>query len=299
MENTVYSHIQKMDSETQQLLQPYFTSHSIDEWVRDVLTCYFKYFLNIDEKDPSTAKKELLAALKPLIPAGRWPGLEKMEDFLTEEFHRKGFCFLGGMTGPYYGPYLWKRTEKRVFEVELPDRRENVNVFFMYDFLIRSWMHFQTYGEQGTGGWVKRDNPPWEDGLYCVADAYDMEHMDSDLVFQISMLKHEAQHFADKADHPDLSDVDLEYRAKLVELYYFPDMKYRFVDIIHEASPTKSDPHRLAAHRILKEISERIFSKPYVKDENLWVSIPYEKIQVEAARQLRENTHHLQMNSKT
>lgn len=298
MEDKLYSHIQKMDPETQGLLQPFFASPSSDEWVRDVLESYFNYFLNIDEKDPVTTKKELRAALKALVPVGKRQSLDKMESYLFDEFHRKGYFFLGGMTGPYYGPYLWKRTEKRVYEVELPDRRENVSVFFMYEFLIRSWMHYQTFGKHGTGGWVKRDNAPWEDGLYCVADSYDLEHLDIDLVFQISMLKHEAQHFADKSDYPGLCDADLEYRAKLVEMIYFTDMKYRFVDVVREANPTKTDPHRYASHRILQEISAHIFGKSYLKDETLWAGVPYEKIQAEAARLLREHTHHLEINSR-
>ena len=298
MENKVYSHIQKMDTNTQIILQPFLTHPSTDDWVRDVLLSYFNYFLSIEEKDEAAARKNLRDALKPLVPAEMRRSLGKMEEFLDDQFRHKGYFFLGGMTGSHYGPYVWKKTEKRVFEVELPDRREHVNVFFIYEFLLRSWMHFQTFGKHGTGGWVKRDNAPWEDGLYCVADAYDIEHLDTDLEFQVSLLKHEAQHFADKTDFPKLSSIDLEYRAKLVELIYLPDIKYRFVYVVREASPIKADPHRYASHCILQEISTKILGKPYVKDENLWASVPYEKIQTEAHELLREHTHRLQTNPR-
>jgi hypothetical protein len=175
----------------------------------------------------------------------------------------------------------------------------DVNVFFMYEFLIRSWMHFQTFGKHGAGGWIKKDDGDWEDGLYCVADAYNIEHLDNDPIFQISLLKHEAQHFADKTDFPELHSVDLEYRAKLVEMIYFSDMKYRFAGIIREASPIKANPHRYASHWILKGISKNVLGKSYVKDEAIWQTISYEHIQAEARHLLEIHTQRLQANSST
>lgn len=284
-----------MDSATRALVQPFFARPSTDEWIRDVLWTYFHYFLSVGEKAEvnQTAKKALQAGLKPLVTVGRRRSLDRMEEFLYDEFHRKGYFFLGGKTGPYYGPYIWKRTKKRVFEVELPDRRERVNVFFMHDFLIRSWMHFQTFGRRGTGGWVKREDAPWEDGLYCVAESYDLPQLDKDWIFQVSLLKHEAQHFADRHDFPDLNSMDLEYRAKLVELIYFSEMKYRFIPILREAGSIKADPHRYAAHLILQEMSKRVLGRLYEKNEEEWQSVPYEKIQAEARQLFQEHTRRL------
>jgi hypothetical protein len=298
MDDKIDKHIQKMDGATQTILRPFFAHPSVDDWVHDVLISYFNYFLSIGEKKEvnQAARNNLHSSLKPLVPVGMRESLDRIEEFLYDEFRRKGYFFLGGMTGPYFGPYVWKRTEKRRFEVELPDRRVDVNVFFMYEFLLRSWMHFQTFGKHGAGGWVKRDDNQWEDGLYCVADAYNIEHLDDDPIFQISLLKHEAQHFADKSDFPSLHSVDLEYRAKLVEMIYFSNMKYRFAAIIREASPIKTDPHRYAAHWILKEISENVLGKSYVKDEDLWHAVPYEKIQAEARHLFEVHTQRLQVN---
>jgi hypothetical protein len=293
MDDRILSHLQKMDQDSQTLLRPFLTEPSEDAWVRDVLLSYFSYFMGIDEKGETAAKGTLRAALKPLVQVGTRRSLDKMEDFLHEEFLRKGFQFLGGMTGPYYGPYIWKRTEKRAVDVELPGRQIKVNVFFMHDFLMCSWMHFQTFGKSGTGGWVKRADPPWEDGLYCVASDYDLDHLETDLTFQVSLLKHEGQHFTDKIDFPNMTSTDLEYRAKLVELINYPEMKYRFVEIVREAEPNKKDPHQYASHRILQELSRMIVDLPYLKDENLWAAVPYEKIQREAIVLLQEHTKHL------
>ncbi len=295
MNKKILAHIHKMDAETCNILLPFFANPSSDEWIRDVLAAYFSYFLKIGGKAETdrAATRELRSSLKVLVPAGSRRSLEKMEAFLSDEFHRKGYSFMGGKTRPYYGPYIWKRTEKRVFDVELTDRHIQVNAFFLYDFILQSWMRFQTFGRTGTGGWVKWGAEGWQDGLYCVAATYDLEHLDDDLTFQVSFLKHEGRHFADKEDFPGISNIDLEYRAKLTELIYCPEMKYRFEPILQEAAPIKADPHRYAAYTILKALSERIFSRPYVKEERLWQSVPYEQIQVEARKLLQADTERL------
>ncbi len=301
MSTSIHTHIRKMDQATRAILKPYFTHPSADEWIRDVASAYFTYFQCVgdDERANREAVKTLAFSLRALVPAGHRRSMDQIEDFLFAEFQRKGWVFLGGRTGPYYGPYIWKRTEKRVFDVQLPDRHERVTVFFMHEFLMRSWMHFQTYGKHGTGGWVKYHDVPWEDGLYCVASVYDMEHLEQDPVFQVSLLKHEGQHYADKAAFPTISSTDLEYRAKLVELIYYTEIRFRFTAIIREAAPSKTDPHRSAAHRILHGLSERIFGKPYIDDEISWRSIPYEKIQAESRSLLLEHTRKLLANDQS
>lgn len=295
MDRRIRFHIRKMDADTRLMLMPFFATPSTDEWVRDVLSAYFSYFLDIGKRDENdrAAKRELRSSLKGLVPAGSRRSLDKVEEFLSAEFRRKGYSFLGGKTGPYYGPYIWKRTEKCLFNVELSDRHIGVNGFFLYNFLLCSWMHFQTYGKSGTGGWLKRDDKDWEDGLYCVAGAYDLEHLEDDLTFQVSLLKHEARHFADRSDFPDLSDTDLEYRAKLTEMIYFPEMKFRFESIIQEAEPVKADPHRHASYLILLALSKRIFNRSLVKEETAWQSVPYKEIQKEALELLKAHTERL------
>ena len=54
------------------------------------------------------------------------------------------------------------------------------------------------------------------DTLYCVEWAYapDTEN------FEVSYLKHEAQHLADFQRFPGLPSAELEYRAKLTELAF-------------------------------------------------------------------------------
>ena len=140
---------------------------------------------------------------------------------------------------------------------------------------------------------MKREQPPWEDGLYCVAECYDLKRLEDDVEFQVSLLKHEAQHFADLADFPELKGTDLEYRAKLVELIYYTSIEDRFTHFFREADNDASNPHTYASYRILKDLSKQVFDEPYVQDENRWQVIDYNVV-IEKARQLlAENSRSL------
>lgn len=62
----------------------------------------------------------------------------------------------------------------------------------------------------------------------------------------------------------------LEYRAKLVELIYYPRLSL-FMEFLAEANADDPDnAHGAAAERIVKELSQRIFSEEYVKDPRRW-----------------------------
>jgi len=297
MNDKIQEHIQKMDANTQRLLSPFMSVPSADEWIRDVILSYFQYFSSLQDEDQEAeqaARDALLSSLKLLVPQDAGNNLEDVEVFLYEEFKRKGYYFLGGKTGPHYGPYIWKTIKERPFDVEITDRKISVNVFFMQDFLVRSWMHFQTFGRYGTGGWVKSNDHPWQDGIYSVVDGHGQENPEGNEVFRVALLKHEGQHIADKTDYPELDEADLEYRAKLTELIYFSDMKFRLVHILREASAESSDPHRYAAYWIVKGLSEKILNNSYVNDHDEWQAVPYEQIQREAHQLLRDHTEQLQ-----
>src|SRR5512138_2142557 len=98
MDKKIIAHIQKMGADTRSTLMPFFADPSADKWLRDVLTAYFRYFLRIGKK-PETdraAKTELRSSLQGLVPAGNRRSLDKMEQYLSTEFSRKGYYFLGG-----------------------------------------------------------------------------------------------------------------------------------------------------------------------------------------------------------
>jgi hypothetical protein len=163
-------------------------------------------------------------------------------------------------------------------------------VHFMQDFVLRGWLHWKTGGAQGAGGWYQQDDPSWPDGLYCVADRYP-EPLDENRTFQVSLLGHEAQHVADHRAHPGLSSVELEYRAKLVELIAYDRVEERLSAFLADARNDPAEPHPYAAHLITERLAGRLFDT-HAADAD-WESIPYPDIAAAAQALLDEDTDRL------
>lgn len=179
----------------------------------------------------------------------------------------EGYQYLGDTTAAWYGPYIWKETIPFVYHIELPDEHYDMTVNMMEGFVSRSWLDYLSFGKIGTGGWAKEEGQ-----LYCVKECY-IDKMDTPS-FQISYLKHEAQHAVDKMNYEALDSVVLEYRAKLVELIYYPDIS-KFFEFLSEAN--KDNPkntHSYASYLIIKKLSKKILKKDYEENEPAW--IPYE-----------------------
>lgn len=204
------------------------------------------FYLGVEKEAAESRLKSRLAALLCVKKPDDLSGLE--QDEVSEAFQREGFHFLGGRTGGYYGPYIWRTTETKCFEVELPDGVQTYTVKLLDDFISRSWLDYLTFGEVGTGGWTDGDGV-----INCVRSAYDL---DSE-AFQVSLLKHEAQHAEDLEKHPDMLPEDLEYRAKLVELIYSRErnMLERFAREAGQAD--KSNGHASASNRIIRDFARK------------------------------------------
>ena len=123
-----------------------------------------------------------------------------------------------------------------------------------------------------------------DDGAYYFKDKYDI---DSD-EFQISLLKHEGQHFHDLKNNPKMSSGELEYRAKLVELIYYKDEKCLNV-FLDRMSDDPENPHMHANKRVIKDISKLLFSEELVLDKERWQA-EYGKVAPIALKLLKEDT---------
>lgn len=173
----------------------------------------------------------------------------------------EGYEYLGGKTQGFYGPYIWKDSTKETYEVELPSGIELYTIVMMDGFISRSWLDFISFGSTGPGGWVGQDGT-----LHCVRSVYNMESDE----FNNSFLKHEAQHAYDKKKYSNITALDLEYRAKLVELIYWDDDK-KIKDIYMEAdNSNKDNSHTVASYKIISEMSQRIFGCEYINNEKMW-----------------------------
>ena len=192
------------------------------------------------------AADKLLIQLKALLNV---PDAE--EEFLTKQlqslFEAKGYHALFGKTQGYYGPYIWKDTIPTVYRVELPGGTAEYTVNILKGFVFRSWMDYLTFGKYGTGGWASPDGT-----INCIEQAYDFESER----FLVSLLKHEAQHTVDMKQFPGITPVELEYRAKLVELHYSSDLGLlqKFLAAADESKA--SDSHAAASVRIKLEFAD-------------------------------------------
>ncbi|MDR7000712.1 hypothetical protein [Neobacillus niacini] len=260
---------------------------SEDVWIQKVLSVYYQYFRSVlTHKSVIYSENRLRRSLSDLIHGHHQDeGLDWLEERLSVQFKEKGFEFVGGVTPPYRGPYIWKTTTEKKFTVELPHHTQEVTVYFLSDFILQSWAHYATFGEKFAGGWAKPD------GLYYVADRPEHKKENQDCVeFQISYLKHEAQHLSDFSRFPHLQAKDLEYRAKLVELIYEPN-SFRLINkFFYEKKNDPFLPHSYSSLIILKRLSKWVFEVEEIPSLEQWESVKSNSIQEWARSLFEEHT---------
>lgn len=231
--------------------QEHYLTYDVDAELNAILLVYQKYYRDVFylELPAEEAAQRLRKRLAELFQAAPDSSLDDLEEMAGTAFRRKSLHALMGRTSGYYGPYIWKAEELRHYAVTLPEGTQDYAVKLLDGFIMKSWLDYISFGETGTGGWSNGDGL-----IHCVRSAYDLESED----FQVSLLKHEAQHAMDQARYKDITNEELEYRAKLVELIYSKERRLleRFVS---QADATRADNgHGLAAERIVGEFEARL-----------------------------------------
>lgn len=232
--------------------------------IRAIDEAYQEYYRNLFWRSlpHDRCKRDLCAALSGLLDkqydaerqADTDSMLEAVERDVEHAVENEGHHFLGGTTSGRYGPYIWKTTEPVTYDICLPSGMRKFTVNMLDGFVSLSWLDYLSFGKIGTGGWVSGQNGD----LFCVRKAY-KKILDKPK-FTVSYLKHEAQHAYDR-EHigADMTPVQLEYRAKLTELIYYPDLTM-FRSILNEANESdKTNSHPYASYLILRNLSEAIF----------------------------------------
>ncbi|MGB4589648.1 MAG: hypothetical protein WBI17_10500 [Clostridiaceae bacterium] len=236
------------------------------ELISNVLTVFHDYYRRVfwENSDLIEAESILYTTLREIAAIRQEDIIEndRLDELVGDKVRKEGYEYLGGMTSGYYGPYIWRNTNPVKFEVELPGGTRSFTVNMMDGFISRSWLDYISFGETGTGGWAN------ESGLYCVESLYKDDFLKPQ--FKISFLKHESQHQADLERYGNMHTKDLEYRAKLVELIYYPDLSL-FEGIIREADGTnKENAHCYASYVIVRDLSRKIFQMEYASELKLW-----------------------------
>ena len=232
---------------------PYETLYAFLNPILDAYQEYFRACFSAGltgDVDLKAAEREAHAALEGQLqellgmPEAE---LDELEEAIKAQAEVSGLHFLGGDTQGYHGPYIWQEMTQTDYEVELPLGTETLTLFWMDGFIMRSWLDWLTDGDAGAGGWAKPE------GIYCVRKAY-ANFIDKPR-FQISFLKHEAQHHADMRQW-DLSSSDLEYRAKLVEMMHYEDASKLRSLLIEGDLSNPGNSHAYASGKITAGLAE-------------------------------------------
>ncbi len=185
-----------------------------------------------------------LLALKPRTPA------DDVLTALSERLEALGLHTSLGRTAGLYELMLYFREGERSYRVQLPDgHQETVRVFLMRDMVSAGWARHLNCGGPGTGGFAT------EQGLYAVADVYDLDSES----FRINFLAHESQHYADYKRLPGLEGPELEFRAKLTELAQaeasLPETVQAF---LANQGDDRGNPHGWANKRVLAAVVKEL-----------------------------------------
>ncbi|MGN7785813.1 hypothetical protein ACTJIJ_14900 [Niabella sp. 22666] len=196
-----------------------------------------------------------------------------------------------GRTGFLYDLIIWKDFQAKSYDVQLIEDTVSVKVNFINTFISLGWLAYARMGK-GPGGWAT------DKELFCVADLYS-DHASEK--FQISYLKHEGQHFYDFKHFPDLPGKDLEYRAKLAELFFSKEQLLDLIASFKEgAKKDITNAHPFANYCIIRDLSKMLFRSDYEQDLSRWKAVDRATIQ-KAVKELylisnaeSKNGHYLQ-----
>jgi hypothetical protein len=109
--------------------------------------------------------------------------------------------------------------------------------------------------------------------------------------FQVSYLKHEAQHLSDYTEFPGLDVNDLEYRAKLVELIYEPDSSRLLRKFFYEQKNDLHHPHPYSSFCIMHSLTPLLFGEREVNELEVWNNVDTIQIQDCAKALYEEHTN--------
>ncbi|MBL6992231.1 MAG: hypothetical protein ISR65_20770 [Bacteriovoracaceae bacterium] len=264
-----------------------------DQFVRDLLEVYKKYWKLALLKEAAQKKAEnyLSHEIETLlknysINFKKSKGINYLEKMVSKELTKRGFYHILGVVQPLRELEIWKRERKKIYTVELFKKtKQKVTVVFMEEFVTNGWADYASCGITFPGGWAKKD------ALYCVKKRYSVNSES----FNVTYLVHEAQHFSDYKKFPKLKQIDLEYRAKLAEIYSSKRLLYTLIEnFTAEESTDLSIPHSYASNKIIADLSKKVFNINYLqKDSKKWRKVDKLSIKSAALNLYNEHTEKL------
>ena len=143
---------------------PWLAGGIDDPFVRDVLWSYQDYWWHALAEPSQRAKFEtvLLGRLQALLgPTPRLAAadLDGIEPRLSAALEARGWHVQLGVTSPLREMMLWRKTQMRTYEVELPEGRHKVPVALLDDFAALGWSAYGRCDRGSNGGWATEQQP--------------------------------------------------------------------------------------------------------------------------------------------
>ncbi|MCB9027001.1 MAG: hypothetical protein H6625_11825 [Bdellovibrionaceae bacterium] len=256
---------------------------SKNPFVKQLINIYQDYWFQclLNEKSGKVAQTWLHKNVSSLANIHGFSFKKKFNDDyyckrLKDIVEKQGYNCITGTVEPIHELEIWKNEKTKKYSVQLPDTKETVKTVLLQKFIVKGWMDFATIGVYYPGGWAKRD------GLYCNSNAYNLKSEK----FRVSFLTHEAQHFSDYKRFPKLEQIDLEYRAKLAELFAAKRIHRKaLIAFMSMAEPNRKSPHAFANYCVVRDVSRIALEKDYPKSSTDWSRISRDEINL-AAREL-------------
>jgi hypothetical protein len=268
-----------------------------DPMLHDLLDIYQTYWRQalLDNENMEHYESGLKRDIASFLKKNKYPTQnEYVEDTLTDHEIQNNFTqhlknFLAeknyysatGQTAGFFDLFIWEREVPTEFKVVLPETEVTTTIIFLKDVVTMGWEEYASFGKVYPGGWATKEV------LYAVGKAYDTTSEN----FKVSYLKHESQHFADYKTYPNLSGVDLEYRAKLTELIYAEETLYNLISsFIRNASSEGRNPHAFGGYAVIRDLSQKIFAEEFVTEIEQWKCITPERIKQESEDLLKAHS---------
>lgn len=221
-----------------------------DPFVSEVLDLYQTYWWQAlmvpAERDHygSELQRGLSNLLREPDVIDNWGALDGR---VARELRARGYYSQLGTTPPLRELMIWRKQDSSTHEVQLPERSYPVQVEVLDDFVTRGWSSFARCERGSNGGWAT------DERLYAVGPAFPLG-LDSE-AFRASLLGHETQHFADLQRFPALAPWELEYRAKLTELWVSRDsLQFLLNKFSHDQGDDDQVPHLFANKRVMRDL---------------------------------------------
>ncbi len=236
-------------------------------WLNKSLNIYYTYLqkavlerfqlAEVRENQKASFIKELQQILKTDVDT-----VEALEEILAAKINALSWHAKLGKSGHYYAPYIWKKERIEKFDVKMPHSTETITVHFLSEFVTKGWLSFISNDLFKVGAWVENGE------IYCLEEEYG-QNLNLPK-FQISLLKHETQHLID--NFLKLDATHQEFRSKLVELHYYPDVSF-LTFVLQEASFLENDNKEAYAFALVLQSLVDYFSEVGIENPKAYLQL--------------------------